>query len=307
MGGIINVLDPGSRRNYHEMSMFKILAVFILLSAGAPRDPSESLQEARNLFLYQDCERAVPLLEALLYPQVRLIQPEQEQQAREYLGACRWWRQDLQGADAEFTALLLKKPAAALDPFYYPPEMVSHFGALRARLQAQGVLPGREPPPPQPTPPKPEVKVVEKVRVVRERPLYPVFLPFGVGQFANDQPVKGALFATGEVLALAANLTSYLVIESLRGPDGYFSPQRFQEARALRVVLYASAGTLGALYLGGVVDAWLNHRGDSVQEVAPAPAAPGPEARAAPRPRWTPVSLGLTPGGGPLFLTGFHF
>jgi len=263
------------------------LALALLsLVLSAPDDAAARFEEARNLFLYQECSKAVPLLEGLLYP-ATVLAPEQELLSREYLGACHFWAGKQQAADLEFTALLLKKPGATLDPFYYPADMIRHFDDLKTRIVAQGLVqdPNR-PPPPQ----KVEPRIVERVREVRvhHRSRVPLFLPFGAPQFANDQPVAGTLFATGQGLSLATNVGCYLAIELMRGSDGRMSDENYERARVLQWVLYAGLGAFVGFYAWSIVDGLAHFPGDAVEE--PPPALPG---------------VGFSPAGTPLFTTTF--
>ena len=267
--------------------MAGLLLALLTLVARAPDDPAARFEEARNLFLYQECGKAVALLEGLLYPASRL-DAEHESLAREYLGACHFWAGKVQAADLEFTALLLKKPGATLDPFYYPADMIRHFDELKGRIVAQGLVPG----PDRPAVEKPPV--VERVREVHvtHRSRLPLFLPFGVPQFANDQPVAGVLFATGQGLTLATNVGCYLAIELLRGADGRLSDGNYDRARALQWTLYASLGAFAGLWAWSIVDGWQHFPGDTRDDGTPTapPASAG---------------LGLSPAGTPLVITTF--
>lgn len=252
------------------MNMLCTTILLLQLTVLAPGAAEGRFEEARNLFLYQECDRAMAILAELLYPEVRLGDQAKELKAREYLGACLYWAKRRAEADREFTAILVKAPAAELDPFYYPVEMIQHLDELRGRLIAQGVIDDPRAPPPEKNDPAGEPKIVERLKIVHERSLLPVFLPMGVPQFYNDEPVSGILFATGQGLALTANVTSYLMIEFMRRPDGYIASGDIGTARALQGVLYTSAGVFGALYLWSVIDGLVDHRGEWVEERAPA-------------------------------------
>jgi hypothetical protein len=268
--------------------MAGLLLALYVLALQAPDDAALRFDEARNLFLYQECARAVPLLEGLLYPATQLA-PEQELLAREYLGACHFWASKLQAADLEFTALLLKKPSAALDPFYYPAEMIRHFDELKRRIVAQGLVPGPD------RPPVPKPPVVERVREVHvtHRSRLPLFLPFGVPQINNDRPVSGVLFAAGQGLTLATNVGCYLAIELMRGADGRMSDADYPRGRALQGVLYGAVGTFAALWAWSIVDGWLGFPGDTTEELPGGP-LPGPATPPA------ALGLGVSAAGTPL-------
>lgn len=252
-----------------------------ILSVGLTGLGEERFEEARNLFLYQDCKGASPILQGLLYPKLTLDDPAKEALAREYLGACLWWTEKTALSDVEFTALLVKFPSRRLDPFYYPPEMIRHYDQIRARLLSQGIIhesgvgagllakPGEGQDPA--TAPAPTTVIIH------HRNRLPMFVPFGVPQFANEHPVKGVLFATGQALALATNIGSYLAIELMREPSGLFSDENYGQARNLQTVLYSSFATWAALYAWSLIDGlvffepqWTESGAATDSKVAPA-------------------------------------
>lgn len=260
-----------------------LLAILILcrtapaLAQGAEpaegRDPKVRFQEAENTFRFQDYTAAEAALNALLHPEVLLTDPDDVLKAREYLGACYYWLGNEKRMEEEFTALLSLAPNHRLDPFYYPADLIERVDRLRARLAELHVidLQGRE----EPHDRKPPC-VVPKETVVR-RSRFVSFVPFGVGQFHNGDTVKGALFLTGEVLALGVNVGSYVAAERLRGADGFYSSSAARTAQNLRVVQYASLGVLAGLVVLGVLDAALNVRTEErFVEMAPCPAVPPP-------------------------------
>jgi hypothetical protein len=70
-----------------------VTAVLILIWAvvSAPAafagTPDEDFAEAENTFKFQDYENASKMLEALLYPKIRITDPEKQIRAHEYLAA----------------------------------------------------------------------------------------------------------------------------------------------------------------------------------------------------------------------------
>lgn len=211
------------------------------------------LQEAENAFRFQDYVTAEKLLYPLLHPEVVISDPDDILKAREYLGACYYWLGNEKRMEEEFTALLTLSPTHRLDPFYYPPELIEKVELLRARLAELKVISveGRE------RRDEKHTCVVPKETISR-RSRWVAMLPFGVGQFYNGANVKGALFLTGETLALGTNIASYFAAERLRGSDGFYSPAERRTAEKLRIVQYASLGFLVALALWDILDANLN-------------------------------------------------
>ncbi len=49
------------------------------------------------------------------------------------------------------------------------------------------------------------------------------FVPFGVGQFANDQEAKGMAFLSGETVLFATAITSFVLFQNEKEPSGAFS------------------------------------------------------------------------------------
>ncbi len=200
-------------------------------------DPTSEWDAAINAFKYQDFDNAIPKLRALLYPKP-LLDTAREWRAREYLGAALWWTGRKQEALDEFTALLVRNPPARLDPASYPPPMITDFETLRGNLLRLGVL-----------------RVGQKPTVPKEPPTQWVapriltLFPLGVGQFANQQPAKGAAFLASETVLGASSIMLYLY-----NRDEGIGSRSNALPRAAQV-------TTGALFWAvaawGVVDAWI--------------------------------------------------
>lgn len=163
---------------------------------GGPASTITAYQEAVNAFKYQDFDNAIKRLRALLYPRTKLEQ-KREWQAREYLGAALWWHDDRQAALDEFTALLVRNPQARLDPTFYPPQMIQNYEGLRSNLVRLGVIRADQ------------KATVRKLRPVTLPPAPLAWIPFGVGQIANDEPLKGTAFLVAEMALGIASATLY--------------------------------------------------------------------------------------------------
>jgi hypothetical protein len=207
--------------------------------------PISEWDDAVNSFRYQDFDTAIPRLRKLLYPKPHL-ERAREWKAREFLGAALWWTGKKQEALDELTALLVRNPAARLDPASYPPQMIKDFASLRSNLVRLGVIrEGQKPAPP-----------------TRKRPRYAAPLavclfPFGAGQFANDQTGKGVAFLAGQ---LALGTTSVLLYQHNRDEGRAGSGDS-----ALRVTQVATGALFWGLAAWGVVDA-LMVRSDIIAE-----------------------------------------
>jgi len=90
------------------------------------------------------------------------------------------------------------------------------------------------------------------------------FVPFGVGQFANEQPVKGTLFFVGETAAFSLAAGALIAFESNKTSGGFFQGGTFDDPvladRLQATYLVAFWSGVGLLAVG-FVDALLSRRG----------------------------------------------
>jgi len=256
----------------------RILTVVVFMAVTIPSvhaeegDPTEIFALAESAFEYQDYKKTVALLEPLLSPKLRL-DGARLRKAREYLGTSYWWLKDKGRFNQEMTAWLILDSGAGLDSFFYPPEMIRDFAALKEKLLAMGVI---QAPDDGDKPKKTEILVIERTRI--ERPPAVAWVPFGAGQFAADRNGMGALFLTTEALALGANIGAWGWMEANNGGG---------EGREAGVItMYTSLGVFAAMAIWGILDArlrWKKVEEMELRRYEPAPAedptvAPGPAA-----------------------------
>ena len=153
---------------------------------------------------------------------------EQRARALRFLGIGLFLTNRELGAENAFAELLRLDPKARLDPTTARPEVVTFFENIRHQHMA---------------------------REQASRHLIWNFLP-PVGQFQNGDAVKGWMVGSVEFAALAALVSSRLVLYSWHNPDNTYGPGGSHDsaARVLKVVQYASLGALAASYLYGVID-----------------------------------------------------
>lgn len=158
------------------------------------------------------------------------------------------------GASDELVEAFAADPLLALDPVLFPPDVRALAERVRTerrddiqRRHAERVPPTLTPTPV--TPPSP-----------RDEPpsLALAFVPFGTGQFQNDQPTKGAILASLEGLAVIAAVGGLATSLSLRDADGRYAQADASTARTLNVVYLAGAYGFLALHAYGVTDSLLS-------------------------------------------------
>lgn len=235
----------------------------------APASPSATLDEARAAFRNGDYAALRRLLEPMLVPSPVFDDADERIEARQLLGVGLFFdaqqvtdaqdrRAFLDVARQNYLDLLLERPDFVLDPLLYPASVVEMFEAVRSEHaeELQKILDDRNGGATQ----DPATQTIYVERNVSRRNFALVFFPFGIGQFQNGDAVKGTLFAVGQVLSIGLNLTSYAMVESLRGADGFYDPGvdrrggDYQDALTWRNVMYGSLGAFVALWVGSVVD-----------------------------------------------------
>jgi tetratricopeptide (TPR) repeat protein len=321
-------MSPGCRPA--RVAALALLAAFLALPL--PARAADDLATARAAFEYGQYERARGIAEDLI-ARGQLPKEEDLLEAYRIVGLAHFYsrRPDrLERAERTFLQLLSIDPDYRLDPFFTPPAAVTFVEDVR-RKYASELEPIREQRrlvrAAQRAQEEMRRKLVEaaqkkeeeappqKVKLVTKRHFPVVFLPFGAGQFQNDEPKLGAAVATVQLAAGLASVISYAAIEGLRDPSGGFARGDLATANTLDVVKWATAGIFYVAWGFGVADAWSKYTPETVKELevepAPAPAAPadGAEPLAGPDPPVETSALDLSPfvtphaGGGLLGLS----
>jgi hypothetical protein len=225
-------------------------------SKDLPPDASAALVRASAAYEYGDMNQVVesarPVAEGLLPATA-----EEQIQAFRLLGIGLYLTNRPLGAETAFTELLRKDPRARLDPTSTRPELVAFFESLRHQQMA---------------------------RQRSTRKMYWNFIP-PVGQFQNDDHVKGWLVLGVGAAALATSATSMILLKKWQHMPGYTYPGHENTAPTLKTVNWIAVGVLSAAYLYGVIDGLIGY-GKPLDESKP------------------DVSLFFLPGGGGL---GFTF
>jgi hypothetical protein len=247
----------------------------LVVSALALTGPSEEFQRGRTAFLRGEYQRAIKTLTPLLYPELRLESEDEVIQAHRLLGVSHLFEHQPDQARVEFRKLLELAPDFRLDALLDPPRVVDFFndvlreqqselGDIEARLKKREAEMARR-----------NGQVLE--RRIERRSFLLNFVPFGVGQFQNQQRRKGWLFfGTEAALAgtsMAAFVTNFALygIKPVRpcldpvlaGPDGrpgQCTRERIDHSgedvsRNLTRVQMISGGLFFAVAIWGVVDA----------------------------------------------------
>ncbi len=196
------------------------------------------LVRARDRFDYGDYADAVRILRRLI-DEGRLTSEQQLVEAHRLLGVSLYYMNDHEESRAAFVRLLSIEPDFRLDPFFHPPRLVEFFDAVRAdneallaplrdqrrRLEEQRRL--------EEDARRRLLEEEERRRLIRQRELEPSgqdemllervisnhtyavnWLPFGAGQFQNQQQAKAIGLATAQIIMGSASILSYAVVAS---------------------------------------------------------------------------------------------
>ncbi len=273
--------------------MTHALFMLVLLATGSGENPSGTgpssgsasapsaeaiLKSAIEDFEFGEHAQAVEKLRKVTEPP-QLKSKEDLIVARQYLGACYHLMDDKVKAKAQFSMLLALDPKHKLDPEVFSPALVEFFEQVRTEtglaLQKQ-----EEGPPKPPAEPPDNKKIearteIEPKPVAQNPPLALAFVPFGIGQFNNRQPVRGAIFLGAEVGLFATAVTTYLLFNGLKVPDDQRPPSCNPDSACFKNQDDANlASTYQTIYLVtfwtgiavtaiGIVEALVSYPGDA--------------------------------------------
>lgn len=151
-------------------------------------------------------------------------------------------------AEVHIEHALRIEPQLQLDPYLYPAEFLRRVEEIQSRRHREGESADGK-----------ELVSIDSdghfyfERYVETRSRWPLFLPFGAGQFYKGEPFGGITFATVQTAGLGLNIVGYWVVEGLRGESGQIPTSDFDTARRWRraqiggLLLFFGGWILGAV------------------------------------------------------------
>jgi len=244
------------RRTALSGLFFVLMAAFALPVAA---DELSDFESARRNYDKQNYAKAARGLESLVGGVVpRAMNPVVRLEARKYLGATYLFQGKKEAAREQFRSLLEEDPDYDLDPVAFPEAVVQTFqeikkevsvelarkdaleAARRQRERSNEVeeLVRQQ----QRIQMLEELAAVETVEKVNSR--WIAALPFGIGQFQNEDRELGIMFAVTESAFLVASIATFIGHNSLRDenptPDEIERAERVE--KALRIGNWVSVG-----------------------------------------------------------------
>ncbi len=243
------------------------LLLFTPFVAASEKSVDQTMQRSTQLYEHGQYTESIKLLEQLL-ESYRLRKMEDIVQAHTTLGASYFNLGDEKRAKLHFQSLLNFSPGIQLDPLYYSPRMRQFLQNLKQQpsptqekpveVVANGSAQNAIAPAfaqnslstPLPTLPKSLIEESEPAHDPRALR----FIPFGYGQFRNDDRAKGFLFLITEGLALGTALTSLTLYHASN--DSF---HEIDSAKGHRNTFLISFFSFTAIAIVGVVDALLGY------------------------------------------------
>ena len=250
------------------------LAVVLMAAFALPvaADELSDFESARRNYEKQNYTKAAKGLESLVGGVVpRAQNPVVRLESRKYLGATYLFLGKKDAAREQFRLLLGEDPDYDIDPVAFPEAVVQTFQAVqkeaaaeRARKTAleearqkreradelEGLISQQ-----QRIQMLEELAATETVEKVNSR--WIAALPFGIGQFQNEDRPLGIMFAVTESAFLVASIATFIGHNSLR--DENPAPSEIERARrverALRIGNWVSVGAFLSFAVAGVIEA----------------------------------------------------
>ena len=288
--------------------------VFVLMAACAlpvAADELSDFEAARRNYDRQNYTKAARGLESLVGGVVpRATNPVVRLESRKYLGATYLFLGNEKAAREQFRLLLEEDPEYDIDPVAFPEAVVQTFQEEKKKITAERARKDaleaareqqersqeleeliREQ---QRIQALEELAATETVEKVNSR--WIAALPFGIGQFQNEDRALGIMFAVTETAFLAASIATFIGHNSLR--DENPAPEELERARrverALRIGNWVSVGAFLSFAVAGIIEAEVRFkpvirttRKRQVPEDIGSPQSTGPRFR---------LELGLTGG-----------
>ena len=241
------------------------------LAATARANDFDQFQNARVAYESLNYELAADVFEGLLADAAPDDKRPLSSESRKYLAAAYLFLGRNADAEAQFTILLRAEPGYVLDPLAFPEEVGKVFAAAKAKLareqaqaaHAHSLAVERDAGSRQATDRAQRdrmqrlIKLARTERVEQVRSRWVAAVPFGVGQFQNDNNGLGIVLAVSEGTLLATSIAAYAIHESLRGQDPKLAVR--DDARraeqASRYTNQISLAVFGVVALLGILDA----------------------------------------------------
>ncbi len=255
------------------------LAYLLVAASTAPvaADELSDFESARRAYDKQNYTKAARELESLVGGVVpRARNPVVRLEARKYLGATYLFLDKEKAAREQFRLLLEEDEEYDIDPVAFPEAVVQTFQQVKTQVEIERARDKaldekrrkkeRSDELEQLIKQQQRIASLEELArtetVERVNSRWIAALPFGAGQFQNQNRRLGIMFAVMESAFLAASVATFVGHNSLRNemptPEEVGRAERVE--RALRIGNWVSVGGLLSFYVAGLVEAQVRFR-----------------------------------------------
>jgi tetratricopeptide (TPR) repeat protein len=212
----------------------------------------------RNAYIYGDYPTVLSALTPLLEPEPLIEDGATRVEAFELLGLAHYYLGQREKARRVFESLVRYRPEHRLNPVLVPPEAVSFYAEevrrpLMVLIEEERVSVRRQQQEEEERRRKANIVYQETDFVSNSRMV--ALLPFGIGQFQNDDPIWGGVFLGTEVAAIGLSVGFWAMVNNLSNEAGTYSALDAARARDLRTGQYISGGIAVGLMAVGIAHA----------------------------------------------------
>ncbi|MBA3453995.1 MAG: tetratricopeptide repeat protein [Deltaproteobacteria bacterium] len=235
------------------------LIAVLAVTAVADATPTQDLDRGRQSFRARDWASAIPVLNALLYPELQLARKEDAIEAHVLLGAAHFESGDTERARDEFEKALQIDPDRTITTLMFSSAAVRLFDQVREEQRGRIERDADR---------KRLAEAAEKLELYRKslvvyeaRPYYLNFMPFGLAQYTQNRTRVGALFTLSQGITFATSVGIYGYLVGTYGFENSDVPiLEGPRVRQLQQLTIASGIAFYALYAFGVFDAIRHHK-----------------------------------------------
>ena len=235
-------------------------------------DELSDFEAARRNYDRQSYAKAARGFESLVGGAVpRAQNPVVRLESRKYLGATYLFLDRKEDARQQFRLLLEEDPAYDIDPVAFPEAVVTTFQQVQEEVKreraAQEALDEARLERERAGELEELIRQQQRIEALEELAATEVVekrnsrwiaaLPFGIGQFQNENRRLGIMFATTQSIFLVSSIATFIGHNSLRdeNPSADQLDRARRVERALRIGNWVSVGALLSFYIAGVVEA----------------------------------------------------
>jgi tetratricopeptide (TPR) repeat protein len=276
----------GIRAGTALIALTALLVQPLVRPSPASANDLDQFQNARAAYDSQNYALAADLFRGLLVDSPPNDRRPLALESRKYLAAAVLFLGRKQEAEAQFEQLLALEPDYMLDPLAFPDEVGRVFAEVKARVevdrakreleQARAQAQQSQQSAQQGLIRKQQSENLARLialagteRVEEQHSRAIAMIPFGVGQFQNDNGGLGLVLAVSEGALLGIAITSFFLHENLRDQDPGTGDLRDQAEVAEAVFRYTnqiSLGLFGLLAVTGIIDAQVRFKTGDAHE-----------------------------------------